>query len=89
MRTYTWEEFCEEFWDWSEQTVKAKIPAIKTIGSGSELLEIVFNIEDEESQVMLLNKAMKLGVKFERRDFIDLDGDLPDDIYSNVRLCGF
>lgn len=84
MRTYTWDEYYEGFWDWSDSTRKTRISYLEDIGPGDEIVEAILDIQDEKTRAQLIRKAIKLGAKFTQDDFMNLDGELPDEVYEQL-----
>lgn len=84
MRTYTWDEFFDSFWDWSDSTRKTRISYLENIGSGDEIVEAVLDIQDEKIRAQLIRKAIKLGAIFTSEDFMNLDGELPEEVYKQL-----
>ena len=79
-----WSDFYDGFWDWSDSTRKTRISALEDIGSGDEIVEVILEIEDEKVRTQLIRKAMKLGAKFTSDDFMNLDGELSDELYEQL-----
>lgn len=79
-----WYNFYENFWDWSDATRRTRIPSLEDIGTGEEVVEVVLEIEDERVKAQLIRKSMKLGARFSCDDFMNLDGELPDDVYAQL-----
>lgn len=79
-----WDDFYDRYCDWSESTLKTRISSLEDIGNGEDVVDVVLNITDEKVKVQLIRKAMKLGVVFSHDDFMNLDGELPDEVYTEV-----
>ena len=79
-----WCDFYDAFWDWSDSTRRTRISSLEDIGSGDEVVEAVLEIEDPKVKVQLIRKAMKLGAEFSSDDFMNLDGELPDEMYEQL-----
>ena len=79
-----WCDFYDAFWDWSDSTRRTRISSLEDIGSGDELVEAVLEIEDPKVKAQLIRKAMKLGAKFTEDDFMNLDGELTDELYEQL-----
>lgn len=85
-----WCDFYDAFWDWSDSTRRTRISSLEDIGSGDEVVEAVLEIEDPKVKAQLIRKAMKLGVEFNSNDFINLDDELPDELYEELgKYTGF
>lgn len=79
-----WCDFYDNFWDWSDSTRRTRISSLEDIGSGEEVVEAVLEIEDEKVRAQLIRKAMKFGVQFTSDDFMNLDGELPGELYEQL-----
>ena len=85
-----WCDFYDAFWDWADSTRRTRISSLEDIGSGDEVVEVVLEIEDPKAKAQLIRKAMKMGVKFSSDDFMNLDGELSDDLYEELgKYTGF
>ena len=84
----TWDDFYDRYCDWSESTVKTRISSLEDIGAGEDVVDVVLNLPDEKLKVQLVRKAIKLGVKFTQDDFMNLDGELPDEVYAEIAKHG-
>ena len=85
-----WCDFYDAFWDWSDSTRRTRISSLEDIGSGDEVVEAVLEIEDPKVKAQLIRKAMKLGVEFSSDDFMNLDGELSDELYEELgKYTGF
>lgn len=80
----TWEEFYDVYFCLSEETVKECIPLIKDIGPSEELVDAVISFVDSELKVMLVTKALDMRVGFTHEDFMNLEGELPDEVYGRL-----
>lgn len=79
-----WCDFYDAFWDWSDSTRRTRISSLEDIGSGDEVVEVVLEIEDTKIRAQLIRKAMKLGAKFTNENLINLDTELPDDLFEQL-----
>lgn len=77
-----WCDFYDAFWDWSDSTRRTRISSLEDIGSGDEVVEAVLEIEGPKVKAQLIRKAMKLGAKFTNEDLVNLDTELPDDLFE-------
>lgn len=86
----TWDEFCERYSDWSESTVKTRISSLEDIGNGEDVVDVCLNLFDEKIKSQFIRKSMKLGVRFTHDDFMNLDGEIPEELFEEVaRYAGF
>ena len=83
-----WCHFFDAFWDWSDSTRKTKISSLEDIGIGDEVVEVVLEIEDPKVKAQLIRKAIKLGVEFTQDDFMNLDGELSEELYVQLAEYG-
>lgn len=79
-----WYDFYGNFWGWSDATRRTRISSLEDIGTGEEIVEVVLEIKDERVKALLIRKAMKLGARFSCDDFMNLDGEVPDDVYAQL-----
>jgi len=45
MRTYTWEEYYEKFYDWAESAQVRNLSQLTTLGDVDEVAEIIFELQ--------------------------------------------
>lgn len=79
-----WCDFYDAFWGWSDSTRRTRISSLENIGSGNEIVEAALEIEDPKVKAQLIRKAMKLGAEFSSDDFMNLDGELTDELYEQL-----
>ena len=82
-----WSDFYDVFWEWADSTRQTRISSLEDIGSGDEIVKAVLEIEDPKVKAQLIRKAMKLGAEFTQDDFINLDGELTDELYEELGEC--
>ncbi len=80
----TWEEFYDVCFSLSEEAVKECIPLIRDIGPSEELVDAVTSFIDSELKIMLVTKALDMRVGFTHEDFMNLEGELPDELYGRL-----
>ena len=83
-----WCDFYDAFWDWSDSTRRTRISSLENIGPGDEVVEAVLEMEEPKLKAQLIRKAIKLGVKFSSDNVMNLDGELPDDLYATLANAG-
>lgn len=75
-----WADFYDYMWNWADSTIKTRISALETIGTGDEIVDAMYFIDSEKIRAQLLRKAMKLGAVFSAENFGELteifSGDL-------------
>ena len=79
-----WSDFYDNFWDWADSTRKTRISSLEDIGTGSEVVDVIYEIEDPKVRTQLIRKAMKLGATFTADDFMNLDGELTAELYEEL-----
>lgn len=104
MRTYTWDEYYEKFYDWTEKTQVRNLFALTSLGDADEVAEIIIELQfDFHAPDCLLQKAIEEKVKFSGADlvaFLDFcDEKLVEEAVRNSaerltaddmeELCGF
>ena len=67
-----WSDFYDEFWDWTDAIRCTHITSLEDIGTGEEIVEVIYEIEDPKVRAQLVRKAIKLGAKFTSDDFQNL-----------------
>ena len=45
MRTYTWDEYYEKFYDWTEKTQVRNLSALTSLGDADEVAEIIIELQ--------------------------------------------
>lgn len=85
-----WSDFYDGFWDWSDSTRRTRISSLEDMGSGEEIVEVIYEIEDPKVRSQLIRKAMKMGAVFTSDDFMNLDGELTGELYEELgKYAGF
>ena len=79
-----WTDFYDNFWDWADSTRRTRISSLEDIGTGSEVVDVIYEIEDPKVRTQLIRKAMNLGAAFTSDDFMNLDGELTSDLYEEL-----
>lgn len=60
MRTYTWDEYYEKFYDWAESTQVRNLSALTSLGSADEVGEIIIELQvNVHAANRLLRKAVE------------------------------
>lgn len=71
MRTYTWDEYYEKFYDWTEKTQVRNLSALTSLGDADEVAEIIYELQfDFDAPDFLLQKAIEEKVKFSGTDLV-------------------
>lgn len=79
-----WCDFYEGYLEWGDSTRRTRICSLEDIGSGYEVVEVIREIQDEKIRAQLIRKAMKLGVEITNDDFMELDGELPREVFEQL-----
>lgn len=56
MRTYTWDEYYEKFYDWAESTQVRNLSALTSLGSADEVGEIIIELQVNVPTSMILSR---------------------------------
>lgn len=76
MKSYTWDDFYEKFYGWSDSTQISRISQLTTFGSHDEVAEIVQMYYDEKAASRLAKKAMDAGVRFTPAEIVEMQGSV-------------
>ena len=79
-----WADFYDNHMDWSESTLRSRISSLKDIGSGEEIVDVVLYLPNEKLKSQLIRKAIRLEAEFTHEDFMNLDGELTDEVYQEL-----
>jgi hypothetical protein len=72
MRTYTWDEYYEKFYDWAESTKVRNLSALTSLGSVDEVAEIIIELQvNVPAANRLLKKAVESKLKFTGSDLVE------------------
>ena len=73
MRTYTWDEYYEKFYEWAESTRIKNLTYLENLGDPEEVTEILLELKDNpNASTRLLRKAVEEKVKFTGENILDL-----------------
>lgn len=73
MRTYTWDEYYEKFYEWAESTRIKSLTYLENLGDPEEVTEILLELKDNpNASTRLLRKAIEEKVKFTGENILDL-----------------
>ena len=73
MRTYTWDEYYEKFYDWAESTRIKNLSSLVSLGDPEEVAEIIIELKDNKNAATrLLRKAVEEKLKFTGENLVDL-----------------
>ena len=79
-----WAEFYEKYWDWSDTTRRTRISSLEDVGTGTEVVEVIYEIQDAKVRAQLIRKAMKLGTRFTADDLVSLEYEIADDLFKQL-----
>lgn len=72
MRTYTWDEYYEKFYDWAESTQVRNLSALTSLGSADEVVEIIIELQvNVPASNRLLRKAVEEKLAFSGSDLAE------------------
>ena len=72
MRTYTWDEYYEKFYDWAESTQVRNLSGLTSLGSADEVGEIIIELQvNVPAANRLLRKAVEAKLAFSASDLIE------------------
>ena len=72
MRTYTWDEYYEKFYDWAESTQVRNLSALTSLGSADEVGEIIIELQvNVPASNRLLRKAVEEKLAFSGSDLAE------------------
>ena len=72
MRTYTWDEYYEKFYDWAESTQVRNLSALTSLGSADEVGEIIIELQvNVPAANRLLRKAVEEKLAFSGSDLAE------------------
>ena len=72
MRTYTWDEYYEKFYDWAESTQVRNLSALTSLGSADEVGEIIIELQvNVPAPNRLLRKAVEEKLAFSGSDLAE------------------
>ena len=73
MRTYTWDEYYDKFYDWAESTRAKNLTYLENLGDSDEIAEIIIELKDNKNAAMrLLRRAVEEKVEFTGEALVDL-----------------
>ena len=82
MRSYTWDEFYDKYYDWAESTRVRNLTCLTSVGSVDEVAEVIldFDYNNKNAANTLLRKAVEAKLQFSVEDlcafYLDLDHEL-------------
>jgi len=83
-----WYTFYNNFWDWSDTTIRTNIYKLEDI-EPEDLTDAVANIFDEKRANALVRRAIKLKVPVSEDMFQDLSGMISKQVAKELRdYCG-
>ena len=72
MRTYTWDEYYEKFYDWAESTQVRNLSALTSLGSADEVGEIIIELQvNVPAANRLLKQAVAAQLAFSGSDLVE------------------
>ena len=72
MKSYTWEDYYEKFYDWAESTQAHNLSQLTTLGDVDEVAEIIFELQvNVPAANRLLKRANEAKMKFKADDLVE------------------
>lgn len=71
LKTYTWEEYYEKFYDWAESTQVRNLYSLTSLGSADEVAEIISELSNKSAANYLLKKAVNAKIAFSVSDLLE------------------
>ena len=94
MRTYTWEEYYEKFYDWADSTQVRNLSQLTTLGDVDEVAEIIIELQvNVPAANRLLKRANDAKMIFKAEDLVEFlnicDVKLAEEAVCNsiTKLC--
>lgn len=84
MKSYTWDEFYENFYGWADSTQISRISQLTTFGSHEEVAEIIQMYYDEKTASHLAQKAMAAGVRFTPAEIVEMQGSVSKECMNRM-----
>ena len=85
-----WSDFYENYTEWADSTVRSRISSWEDIGTGAEVAEVAIDLFEDKLKAQLIRKAIRLKAHFTHDDFVELYGELPDEVYQELAVyAGF
>ena len=81
-----WSDFYDNYTEWSEATIRSRISALEDMGNSDEIVDVVIDLPNEKLKAQLIRKAIRCKVLFTHDDFMNLDGELPDEVYRELAI---
>ncbi len=79
-----WSDFYERYIDWSESTIISRISSLEDIGTGEEIIEVLYELSSEKAKDKFIRKAIRLNATFTQDDFVELEGELSENVYKEL-----
>ena len=82
MRTYTWKEYFEQYYDWTDCTKIQRLSQLTNVGPVAEVVEVIIDLDCDHQNAAnaLLKKAVDAGMQFSAEDLcqfcLDMDHEL-------------
>lgn len=90
MAQYTWDDFYDEFYDWSESTQISRMSGLTDFGPSSEVFDVATEYADPKIATRFLKKAVKAGVKFTGDEIVNMIDNVTEEfIPMSIMRGGF
>lgn len=88
MKTYTWEDFYDRFFDWAESTQVRNLSGLEALGPVDEVAEVIIELtHTERAATRLLRRAVEAKCEFKGEDVFEFYCLLDDEklVYEAFR----
>ena len=71
-KTYTWEEFYNNYEEWAVSTAVSRLSSVDSLGPKNQIIDVIEVLDNETAATKLINKALKEGIRFTVDDYVEL-----------------
>ena len=79
-----WNTFYYDFYEYSEKKMISCINQLEDMGSTDEIIDFINSSDYESASKVLIEKALKNGVKFSSDDLGELECNFDDDFFKQI-----
>lgn len=83
-----WYSLYDKYLDMPDHVLRASVISLSDIGLGSEVADIITNIENAEIKLRLIEKSIRLDATFSENDYARLEGEIPADLLVKLAKYG-
>ena len=84
MAKFTWEEYCSEFYSWSETVAIRNLYNLTSFGDADEVYDLAISLMSEQSMNKFIRKALEYGVQFKPQHALDMHLLIEDEIFEKM-----